>query len=227
MQGLDDAELETLLPKFIALLTQSHSSSASSLKVVDFGCGTGRNTLKLIAMLPGAEITGLDATPALLEVAERRCNEAAAALPDGLRPKNISFKQYNPLEDKKGGKPPIENQAEGLISNLVLEHLPLAEFFKMCSEIVEPGGYMLVTNTHEQLANIAHGSIIDPETGAQLWSESHIHSNEAVRSEASKWGFDLVEVQEGIPKDPNMVGAMRGHWDGVKCWVGFVLHRQN
>jgi hypothetical protein len=86
---------------------------------------------------------------------------------------------------------------------------------------------MLVTNTHEDLAKIAHGSIVDPETGAQLWSESHIHTKEAVKEEGNKWGFELVEVQEGIPKDPNMVGAMRGHWDGVKCWVGFVLRRRN
>ncbi|CAG7565391.1 unnamed protein product [Fusarium equiseti] len=54
MQGLDYTELETLYPKFISLLQQSFGSSTSSLKRVDFGCGTGRNTLKLIAMLPGA-----------------------------------------------------------------------------------------------------------------------------------------------------------------------------
>ncbi|KAL4744380.1 hypothetical protein BDW72DRAFT_199653 [Aspergillus terricola var. indicus] len=197
MQGLGDTELETLLPKFVSLLLQSHSS-ASPLKVVDFGCGTGRNTLKLIAMLPGAKVVGLDATPALLEVAEKRCNEAYASLPDNLRPSGLSFK--------------------GLISTLVLEHLPLADFFRMCSSIVVPGGYLLVTNTHEELAGIAHGSIVEPEPGAKLWSESHLHANEAVKNGGRKWGFDLVEVQEGVPEDPDMVGAMRGHWDGVKCW---------
>ncbi|CAJ2510546.1 Uu.00g095150.m01.CDS01 [Anthostomella pinea] len=163
MQGLDDTELETLLPKFVSMLAQSHDSSAAPLRVIDFGCGTGRNTLKLIAMIPGAEIIGLDATPALLEVAERRCKEASATLPDNLRPKGLSFHVYNPLEDKTGGKPPVEGQAQGLISTLVIEHLPLADFFKMCSQIVAPG-----------------------------------------RAEGAKWGFDLVEVQDGIPKDPNM-----------------------
>jgi hypothetical protein len=46
------------------------------------------------------------------------------------------------------------------------------------------------------------------------------------RNEGAKWGFDLIEVQEGIPKDPNMVGAMRGNWEGVKCWVGLILVKQ-
>lgn len=176
-------------------------------------------------MLPGAKVVGLDATPALLEVAEKRCNEAYASLPDNLRPSGLSFKVYNPLDEKIDEKP-VTDQAQGLISTLVLEHLPLADFFRMCSSIVVPGGYLLVTNTHEELAGIAHGSIVEPETGAKLWSESHIHTNEAVKNEGRKWGFDLVVVQEGVPEDPDMVGAMRGHWDGVKCWVGFILRKR-
>lgn len=227
LRGLDDTELETLLPKFTSLLVKSHSSSTPPLRIVDFGCGTGRNTLKLMAMLPGAEIIGLDATPAMLEVAERRCNEASAELPENLRPGSLFFKVYNPLEKKTGEATPVPGQAQGLIGTLVIEHLPIAEFFKMCSELVAPGGYVLATNAHEELARITHGSIVDPETGARLWSESHIHTNEAVKEEGAKWGFDLVEIQEGIPKDPNVVGFMRGHCDGVKCWVGFVLRRQN
>lgn len=110
---------------------------------------------------------------------------------------------------------------------MAIEHLPTAEFFKMCSEVVAPGGYVLATNAHEDLARIAPASIVNPETGALLWSESHIHTSEVVKNEGAKWGFDLVEIQEVIPKDPNLAGPMRGHWDGVKCWVGFVLRRQN
>lgn len=99
MQSLDETGLETLLPKFTSLLVQSHGSSKVPLRVVDFGCGTGRIMLKLMAMLPGAEIIGLDTTPALMEVAERRCNDALAELPADSRPKSLSFKLYNPLED--------------------------------------------------------------------------------------------------------------------------------
>ncbi|KAI0398681.1 S-adenosyl-L-methionine-dependent methyltransferase [Xylaria palmicola] len=73
-----------------------------------------------------------------------------------------------------------------------------------CSEILAPGRCVLVTNTH------------DPESGEKLW----------MKTEGAKWGFEPVELQEGTPKDANMLGAMRGHWDGVKCWVGFLLVEQ-
>ena len=62
MQGLDDTGLETLLPKFTSLLLQSHDSSNVPLRAVNFGRGTGSITLKLMAMIPGAEIISLDAT---------------------------------------------------------------------------------------------------------------------------------------------------------------------
>ncbi|RFN43329.1 s-adenosyl-l-methionine-dependent methyltransferase-like [Fusarium flagelliforme] len=81
----------------------------------------------------------------------------------------------------------------------------------MCSEIVAPGGCILVANTQEDLARIAYGSIIDPETGDKLWNDSHIHTNVAVKDEGAKCGFYPIEVQEGIPKDRNMVGTMRGN----------------
>ncbi|KAK8054629.1 hypothetical protein PG994_009696 [Apiospora phragmitis] len=156
MQGLDDTEMETLFPKFLSLLPLSDKPSALALKVIDFGCGTGRNTLKLVSTLPGADIVGLDATPALLEVAKRRCNEARAALPENQRPRGLSFHKYNPLEGGQGGPPPATaRQAHGLISNLVVEHLPLPAFFKMCCEYIAPGGCVLVTSTHEDLARRA------------------------------------------------------------------------
>ncbi|KAK8013652.1 cyclopropane-fatty-acyl-phospholipid synthase [Apiospora marii] len=69
MQGLDNTEMEALLAKFLSLLPLSDKPSAVALKVIDFGCGTGRNTLELVATLPGADVIGLDAAPALLEVA--------------------------------------------------------------------------------------------------------------------------------------------------------------
>ncbi|PGH05359.1 hypothetical protein AJ79_06828 [Helicocarpus griseus UAMH5409] len=235
MQGLDDVELETLLPKYISLLLpQSKATSGSSqaasgpLRLVDFGCGTGRNTLKLITMLAAAgadaEIVGLDATPALLPLAEKRCNELAATLPANSQPKKLSFALYNPLKDI--ALPRFAENAQGLISTLVLEHLPLSEFFKLSAATVCPGGYLLITNTHSDFAKVAHGSIVNPETGEKYWSESHVHTIEDVWNEGDRWGFEMVEVQEGIPKDPNMVGAMRGYWEGVKCWVGFILRKK-
>lgn len=49
------------------------------------------------------------------------------------------------------------------------------------------------------------------ETGQLLWDTHHIHPVEEVEKEAPKWGLELLSVQEWIPKDPKLVGAMRGN----------------
>jgi trans-aconitate 2-methyltransferase len=41
-------------------------------KAVDMGCGPGNSTELIVARYPGAEITGLDSSPAMLEQARRR-----------------------------------------------------------------------------------------------------------------------------------------------------------
>ncbi|MFI2511197.1 methyltransferase domain-containing protein [Streptomyces sp. NPDC018972] len=48
------------------------------LRVLDLGCGTGASTAALAAVLPGARITGVDASAGMLERA------AAKAWPDGV-----------------------------------------------------------------------------------------------------------------------------------------------
>lgn len=56
MQALDNAELESLLPYFLARLLRS---IAGHPRIVDFGCGTGHNAVKLLG-IRGANIVGLD-----------------------------------------------------------------------------------------------------------------------------------------------------------------------
>ncbi|KAL8919454.1 MAG: hypothetical protein Q9172_004970 [Xanthocarpia lactea] len=222
MQGLDDVQLETFLPKFLLLTHEAHSGS-TNLKIVDFGCGTGRTTLKLLK-LPSATIVGLDATPQLIELARHKSAERLTSLPQDARAAEVQYEVYNPLIHPQA--PECAQNAHGLISTLALEHFALPDFFKATSPLVQTGSYLMVTDLHPDLARIANYTLIDEKSGELMWTASHIHSIDDVRAEAPKWGLEVVEVQEGSPKDPKMVGAMRGNWEGVKCWVGYILKKK-
>jgi trans-aconitate 2-methyltransferase len=55
---------------------------AAPRRVVDLGCGSGLSTAPLVARFPGAEIVGLDSSPAMLETARRTVPGAAFAHAD-------------------------------------------------------------------------------------------------------------------------------------------------
>ena len=57
----------SLLSTLPPLFAQSPS------RITEFGCGTGRNLLRLSRMFPGASITGLDLSPDMLKRAKARC----------------------------------------------------------------------------------------------------------------------------------------------------------
>ncbi|KAA6411451.1 MAG: hypothetical protein FRX48_04731 [Lasallia pustulata] len=221
VQGHDEIELATLFPKFLSHILSA--PSAPPLKIIDFGCGTGRNTLKLLN-LPSATIVGLDATPQMIDLARRRCQERLASLPPDARAAHVRCEIYNPLVQPT--PPECAREAGALISTLVVEHFTLPEFFEATGKLLRSGGFCMVTGVHSDLAQISHPSIVDTDTGELVWGATHVHSVEDVEKEAPKWGFEVLEVQEGSPKDPDLVGANRGHWEGVKCWVGFLLRKK-
>ncbi|KAJ1334037.1 methyltransferase domain-containing protein [Microdochium nivale] len=92
LQALDDVEMAELFPRFLAALTRDNGDGGSGgndssagavgaagrsrgLRIVDLGCGTGRNTALLLGAEDGngiGEIVALDASPGMLEVAKGR-----------------------------------------------------------------------------------------------------------------------------------------------------------
>lgn len=84
LQALDTIEMKSLLPHFLALVQAQAQAKAEiesgnhqpPLKLVDLGCGTGRNTLQLAKSAPkDARIMGLDASPSMLGVARETLRE--------------------------------------------------------------------------------------------------------------------------------------------------------
>jgi SAM-dependent methyltransferase len=223
IQTLDNDELVTLLPEFLSLLGVQQTSVSTldhQLRIVDFGCGTGRNTFKLLRV-PHATIVGLDASPGMLDIARARY----AQIPDEQKNVHVVLEVYDALATAEA--PACARKANGVISTCVMQHLPLQAFFDSIKAMVLPGGYVLITDSHPELNNAVQIKYTDPQTGEKLWGTSYIHEIATTIESAARWGFDLVGKVKERNGLENMVGALAGNWTAVKCWYGMVLRRRS
>ncbi|KAI1460445.1 S-adenosyl-L-methionine-dependent methyltransferase [Annulohypoxylon moriforme] len=230
LQALDTIELETLFPRFLRSIT-----SPRPWRIVDLGCGTGRNTTLLLAAPEIEEVIALDSSKGMLEVARLRLSQAADGLSQG--PTRVTPKLHLEVFDMLASPPVPKSaqQADGVISTLVVEHVPLPTFFSQVSQILRPGGMLLLTNMHAHMGGISQAGFVDAETGEKIRPTSYAHTVADVVAEARKWGLEVVEVgngdEVGIKErrvDEIMIeklGPRSRKWVGVTCWFGGLFRR--
>lgn len=223
--------MSTLLPEFLALLPPA--ASPPWLKIVDLGCGTGRNTIKLIAVPGVQQVIGLDASANMLAIAKQRCDERLGALVTADHDAaKLVFEVYDMLADETTAPvPEIANAADAVVSTLVLEHLPLSVYFKAVAGLLKPGGVFLLTNMHHDMGVRSQAGFVDPKSGEKIRPVSYAHEIEDVVKEASRWELDVVgQVREREARVSDVehggVGNRAMKWIGVKIWFGMVLRRR-
>lgn len=255
LQALDTIEMRSLLPAFLARVAAFHSESAGSfesessskskpLKLVDLGCGTGRNTLQLLASAPaGAEIVGLDASRGMLDVARRAVGEKIGQIQiqrqtEERKNPTVTLEIYDLLQSPRS--PPVcALGAAGAISTLVVEHIPLDVFFESVSEILLPGGYLLLTNMHPDMGAISQAGFVDTATGTKIRpARSYSHTVGEVVAAAGRAGFEVVDVDgeghggHGVRErsvDEGMVellGKRAKKWVGITVWFGVCFRKR-
>ncbi|KAF7536877.1 hypothetical protein G7054_g4145 [Neopestalotiopsis clavispora] len=224
LQALDDLEMRTLFPKFEAAL----QPTAGSRKLVDLGCGTGRNTVQLLG-IENASIVALDASPGMLAVAERRLNDLVKAAEDqeatSLGYENLTLEVFDLLTCDS--PPDIARQADGVISTLVLEHIPLDIFFRHASQMLKVNGVLLLTNMHGDMGQISQAGFVDNETGEKVRPTSYAHTVESVIEEARKHGIVAIDgdntdnsgLMERAVTDEmvKLLGPRSRKWVGIRC----------
>lgn len=203
-------------------------NQSEPFKLVDLGCGTGRNTLSLRDAAPAhAEIMGLDASSGMLDVAR-------SALNTNSERNNVATGNRVSLEvyDLNASAPPsCACNAAGVISTLVLEHISLTRFFECVSAILQPGGYLLLTNMHSDLGALSQAGFIDPETGMRVRPTSYCHVVVDVLREAEKAGFEVMEVggervRERAVDEDLAAGFERARkYLGVMVWFGICFRK--
>ncbi|KNG81142.1 hypothetical protein ANOM_009671 [Aspergillus nomiae NRRL 13137] len=211
LQALDTIEMQQLLPQLLKKVTAS--TQAGPAKLVDLGCGTGRNTRQLLKFAPeDAHIVGLDASPGMLDVARTT------------------------VDKEKKSDPSLANRlgAAGVISTLVLEHIPVDQFFEGAAAVMRPGGYFLLTNMHSEMGSISQAGFVDTATGTKIRPTSYSHTIEEVLDAAQKAGFEVEElggervrerkVNEMMAKD---LGTRANKWIGVTVWFGICFRKRS
>jgi len=230
LQSIDDSLLPPLLTQVFTLLP-----STSAITITELGCGTGRNTVKLLSPPSPSpnikELHALDLSPGMLEVAKQRCHThlTANAFNTPLAPPILIFQQFDALHPESFPEvKQLEGKADLILSTLVLEHLPLGVFFHSVKSLLKPtGGYLVLTNMHAEMGRISQAGFVDQVTGEKIRGHSYAHEIEEVIEEGRKRGFEVVgEVGErGVEKGDLLVvvGERGKKWVGVKVWFGFVM----
>jgi SAM-dependent methyltransferase len=227
LQAIDDGEVMRLLPQVLSLVSTDANQPP---KIVDLGCGTGRNTLKLLG-IPGAEILGLDLSPKMLEIAKERCTSAWNMLPAQKRAASLDFYKHDVLDKNLTLPELLPLPADVVISTLVVEHMPLADFFLEVNRLLAPGGLLLVTNMHSDMGAKSQAGFNDPATGEKVRPVSYNHAPEDLLKAAKAAGYVPISnnvIERGLDEQmAQKLGPRAAKWVGVRMWMGGIFKRRD
>jgi SAM-dependent methyltransferase len=226
LQALDDHLLPALLSHALSMVPTS-----SPLIINELGAGTGRNTLKLLSpsLPPISRINALDLSQGMLTHAQARCEAALKSRTSSKTPE-LSFYQFDALNPEKYPLvASLSQTADLVLSTLVVEHLPLPVFFSAAKRLLNPGGYLVMTNMHAEMGRRSQAGFVDEATGEKVWGVSYVHEIEDVLEEGQKAGFVLEEevgeraVSEEDVGEGRLLGPRGKKWIGCMCWFGLVM----
>jgi predicted TPR repeat methyltransferase len=236
LQSIDDDELSKLLPQYLNTVASTRASSTSPLAMIDLGCGTGRNTTKLVSHPwpnKGQDITiiGLDFSKGMLNVAEAKLAALKRADATSVQCElhqcdcfpTVQKKTISPMPNVPG-----LNAVDAVISTLVLEHIPLRDYFSTLASIIVKGGYALVTNMHSEMGKKSQAGFVNAQ-GVKVRGHSYAHTPRDAAEEARKAGFEVLRVTQRKVEESDVQGGIVGErgmkWIGVYVWYGLVLRK--
>ncbi|EXJ93271.1 hypothetical protein A1O1_01663 [Capronia coronata CBS 617.96] len=217
LQALDSIEIKTLMPRMLTLLEMSQLPRP--WRLVDLGCGTGRNTAALLD-IDNASVIGLDVSSGMLEIARQRLEQSTLHGKLHLQ----VFDMLQQAEAPESAKP-----ADAVVSTLVLEHVPADTFFRHVAQILNPGGFLLLTNMHPEMGGLSQAGFTDPKTGKKIRPTSYAHTLTEVQAAATENGLELLGRLEERMVEESMVpllGNRSRKWVGVAVWFGGIFHKR-
>lgn len=216
LQALDTVEMKILMPRTLSILRSSQLPRP--WKLVDLGCGTGRNTAALLGV-EDASVVGLDVSPGMLDVARQRLEKVAVQ-------GKLTLEVFDMLQESS--PPTSATNADVVVSTLVLEHVPTDVFFGHVAKMLKPGGILLLTNMHSAMGRISQAGFLDPKTGEKIRPTSYAHTVAEVEAEAAQNGLEIVDKIEERAVDKSLIPILGGRsekWLGVTVWFGGIFRK--
>ena len=155
--------------------------SLDGRKVIEVGCGTGRNTVWLAER--AAKIVGLDFSEAMLARARARVNDP-----------RVRFVRH----DARATWPLADASADFVIAMLILEHVQhLKPIFAEAARTLGAGGELFICELHpeQQLAG-KQAEFTNAKTGEHQLVTAFIHDAADYVNGGSASGFELVHMGE-------------------------------
>ena len=210
LQLQDDEAFDATVPGLLSTRPPS--------RILDLGCGTGRNTAKLYRSLPeeATEIVAMDVSEGMMSKAKARI----AAEPQ--RDVKTTWVLHDIGADSR-----IPQEARGVdavVCTLVLEHLELDVFFAAVKGALNKGGWMYLTNMHpEQGLSTRAGFVAkEGEQEVKIQGVSYNHSIESILEAAGEVGLRLLgEVEERGVDDAEHAQKLGKRADK---WIGIKMH---
>ncbi|KAG2021031.1 hypothetical protein CC2G_006300 [Coprinopsis cinerea AmutBmut pab1-1] len=241
LQQLDALAFEdTVIP----LLTSSLSNPP--LKILELGCGTGRNTVLLKKYAPrGSVIYATDISEGMMEEARKKLGElvfngrgsSVGRTSEGEGGEEETRAKWALIDLTTQQKELVEflrdanacttsntddteetYKVDALISTLVLEHVPLNSFFPVLSAVLKPGAWAWVTDMHPEMG--ASRAAFRNAEGVKVTGVSYMHGIEEKLKAAKACGLEIVgQVDErGVGDEEGEV--VRRFGERARKWVG-------
>ena len=169
-------------------------------KVIELGCGTGKNTNYLLTKAD--KIIGLDFSQEML-------NKAKAKIQD----ERAEFQKADLTADWN-----IENDYADLITcSLVLEHIKDLDFiFNQANKKLKNDGIFFICELHPFKQYSGSKAKFETENGTQEL-ETYVHHISEYLNVASENGFELVELKEWFDEENKF---------GIPRLIGIILRKK-